>query len=140
MTIIYDRDHLPTGDWNEWRKRGATRMIPMVGPCTIVTREDKYHLPDGWQGFLAVDVDGYPYPVNAEVHRDSYDPAEDVIPDWRTEILALAERYYDHGHILEGDSNWPAAQAFHDAYNDLCGLVARVDPRPGGTSTPGKPW
>jgi hypothetical protein len=76
MATRYDRDNLPPeGDFQEYRKRGTTLMAPLAGPAVVVTKEREYSLPDGWQGFLALDRDSDPYPVEA---RDglplSYEP------------------------------------------------------------------
>lgn len=72
---IYDRDNLPTEGWESWRKTQLTQMVPIEGPCVVVTKEGEYPLPDGWSGQLALDSEGYPYPVEGAVHRASYEPA-----------------------------------------------------------------
>ncbi|MGH3985922.1 MAG: hypothetical protein ACRDTZ_01210 [Pseudonocardiaceae bacterium] len=71
----YDRDNLPDLEWIEYRKIGTTRMVPVTGPFTVVTKEGAYTVPDGWDGFLALDADGDPYPVAADVHTRSYERA-----------------------------------------------------------------
>lgn len=71
----YDRDHLPAEGWSNWRKTTATRMTPITGPCDVVTQEGPISVPDGWQGYLAIDSGGYPYPVAADVHAATYGPA-----------------------------------------------------------------
>lgn len=54
----YTRDDLPTDGWAEYRKVATTRMTPITGPCTVVTMEGPYELPDGWTGYLAIDTKG----------------------------------------------------------------------------------
>jgi hypothetical protein len=71
----YDRDNLPSGPWVEYRKVGTTRMVAITGPVTVETKEGEYPLPDGWQGFVALDTEGYPYPVDRAVHSRSYELA-----------------------------------------------------------------
>lgn len=72
----YTKEDLPVDGWAEYRKVGTTRMTPITGPCTVVTMEGPYELPDGWTGYLAVDTQGWPYPVDAAVHAESYERAE----------------------------------------------------------------
>ncbi|MGQ0774560.1 MAG: hypothetical protein ACT4NY_09105 [Pseudonocardiales bacterium] len=70
--ITYDRDHLPDGEWADYRKTATTRMTPITGPLRIVTVSGPHDLPDGWSGYLAVDVAGHPYPVDLSVAEGSY--------------------------------------------------------------------
>jgi hypothetical protein len=75
----YNKDNLPSAEraarWDEYRKIGTTRMWgPVAGPFTLETREGEYEsLPAGWKGFIALDTDGYPYPVEADEHARSYE-------------------------------------------------------------------
>jgi hypothetical protein len=70
----YDKDNLPSVDWAEYRKTETTRMWgPVPGPFTVETKEGEYELPADWLGFIALDADGYPYPVDASVHAQSYE-------------------------------------------------------------------
>lgn len=71
--IHYDRDHLPEGDWADYRKRSTTRMIAVSGPLSVQTKEGAYQLPSGWEGFIALDVGGDPYPIDASVASASYE-------------------------------------------------------------------
>jgi hypothetical protein len=72
----YDKDNLPTGDWVEYRKLGTTRMARVSGPFIVTTKEGEYEVPAGWQGFIALDSDGDPYPVLFDVHARAYERAE----------------------------------------------------------------
>jgi hypothetical protein len=75
--IRYSRANLPEGLYTEYRKLGVTLMIPMVGPFTVLTKEGKYVLSEGWQGYVALDKEGHPYPIDAEAHASSYERVED---------------------------------------------------------------
>jgi hypothetical protein len=70
---------------------------------------------------------------------------------WRTELLRLANRYYDEGHTSErraveaGEDRvslewWTRAECCRQFYGDLCSLVGRVDPKPGAPEAPARPW
>lgn len=73
----YDRDHLPDQGWARYRKVGTTRMAAVAGPLTVQTKEGEYSLPDDWRGFIALDHEGYPYPVELEIHSQSYELVSD---------------------------------------------------------------
>lgn len=73
--------------------------------------------------------------------------------NWREEIMQLANRYYDAGHVTERRASelgrdaaakaavlFAQADVYQQVYADLCGLVAQVDPRPGGGGAPARPW
>lgn len=62
--------------WRAYRKVTATEMRAAEGPLEVATREGIYTLPEGWRGFIAVDPDGYPYPVELDAHRVTYEPVE----------------------------------------------------------------
>lgn len=73
----YDRDHLPpTNDprWEEWRKKPVTvRMMPIHGPATIITVDAPTTVPTGWEGWLAIDAAGHPYPLHKNVQAVMYE-------------------------------------------------------------------
>lgn len=73
MLKAYDRDHLPEGEWREYRQRCTRWMVPAGGPFIVHTKEGAYSLGDGWTGFVAVDTHGYPYPIDAEEHAVIYE-------------------------------------------------------------------
>jgi hypothetical protein len=72
----YAKDSLPPADdprWEEWQKRPAiVRMMPLRGPCRIVTVDAPTDLPDGWEGWLAIDFAGHPYPLHKDVQSAMY--------------------------------------------------------------------
>lgn len=43
------------------------------GEITIDTKEGEYVLPDGWDGYIAVDPDGDPYPIERKVFDEVYE-------------------------------------------------------------------
>lgn len=73
----YDCDDLPVDGWADYRKTTTTRMAPIEGPCVVITQEGPYTLPTGWKGQLALDSQGWPYPVAAEVFAETYEPVSD---------------------------------------------------------------
>jgi hypothetical protein len=55
-----------------WRKRTLTRAIRMIGPFTVETREGELRCPDG---YLAIDSEGWPYPIARSEFEAIYEPA-----------------------------------------------------------------
>jgi hypothetical protein len=74
--IRYTSTNLPAVGWEEYRKLGTTRMAPVIGPCIVETKEGEYELPDGWQGYVALDKDGDPYPIASEMQASAYERVE----------------------------------------------------------------
>jgi hypothetical protein len=72
---LYEPHNLPGSGWTWWRKRTATRMVQIGGPCRVQTANGPVALPVGWRGYLAIDEAGWPYPVDDAVQRSSYEPA-----------------------------------------------------------------
>jgi hypothetical protein len=77
LSATYDKDNLPCPleEMPLHRKTWLTPMVPVLGPFTVVTQEGPVELPDGWEGFVAVDRAGYPYPVALDEDRETYEPA-----------------------------------------------------------------
>jgi hypothetical protein len=75
---VYSRESV--GDewrtWPEFRSLARRRMKRITGPATIVTQEGQYDLPDGWDGWVAFDSAGYPYPIAADEQAATYVPVE----------------------------------------------------------------
>lgn len=63
-------------EWPRWRKRHLTPAIRVEGPFKVETREGTLECPDGW---LAVDSEGFPYPIADSEFRRIYEPVEPVI-------------------------------------------------------------
>jgi hypothetical protein len=55
--------------WQEYVKVTPTQMLRMKGPFTCVTKEGPVTCDDG---FLAVDAEGFPYPVVKTIHDATY--------------------------------------------------------------------
>ena len=70
----FSTDNLPEGDWREYRKKVATRMIKIDGPFRVLTSEGPLTCKDG---YLAVDARGYPYPLATDEQALIYEPLED---------------------------------------------------------------
>lgn len=86
---VWSIETLPDPDdarWETWVKRPVpVRMFRVKGPCRFVTIDGVWSdLPEDWEGFVAVDADGYPYPLHVEVHAKSYaagEPRQHPDPD-----------------------------------------------------------
>jgi len=72
MALPFTRDNLPVDGWAEYRKTQTTRAVRIAGGFTVATREGELSCPDGW---LALDSNGDPYPIAADVFRAIYAPA-----------------------------------------------------------------
>lgn len=66
--------------WLKYRKITVTEMqwlsVPESEEVKIHTREGWYVLPGGWLGLIALDPDGFPYPVDQDVFWRTYERAE----------------------------------------------------------------
>jgi hypothetical protein len=73
--ITFDKDSLP-GGFREYRKLTVTSMAE-IGPLTqevkVVTSEGDYVLPVGWEGYVALDADEIPYPVEKSIADRTYE-------------------------------------------------------------------
>jgi len=80
VEIIYNVQsvkNVDPGKWKWFRKTTPTKMLPARGPCKIITVGNvPVSLPAGWEGFVAVDSEGFPYPVDGLVHADTYEETE----------------------------------------------------------------
>jgi hypothetical protein len=76
----FDKDNLPLpiSEMALHRKKTLTPMIMVDGPFSVETQEGKYELPEGWRGFVAVDNEGFPYPISLENYHSSYEPVGDM--------------------------------------------------------------
>lgn len=55
--------------WQEYVKVTPTKMVRMSGPFACDTKEGRVECADG---FLAVDAEGFPYPVAKSIHDATY--------------------------------------------------------------------
>jgi hypothetical protein len=71
---INDPGTVPFEAWGRYRKTCLTDAVPFnaISDTEIETKEGEYMLPKGWQGYIAVDVDGDPYPIAKEVFEETY--------------------------------------------------------------------
>ena len=70
----YTKEHVDSGAWASWRKRVTTKAVRIYGPFTVETREGPLSCPDG---YLAVDSQGWPYPIAKDEFETIYGPAND---------------------------------------------------------------
>jgi hypothetical protein len=72
----FDKDNLPPdGEFKSYRKTALTRMAgPYEPPVTVQTREGEY-LSSDEPCFIALDADGWPYPVAQSVLEKTYEAA-----------------------------------------------------------------
>jgi hypothetical protein len=72
---VYAKDHLPqpVDEMRRFRKTGVTPMWFVRGPFVVETQEGSYTLPEGWEGYVAVDRAGYPYPIEKSEHEQTYE-------------------------------------------------------------------
>lgn len=73
----FNRDTLPLGNWEYYRKTGTTQMTRVAGPFVVETREGPLICQDGW---LALDSNGDPYPIAADVQAANYERHETQLP------------------------------------------------------------
>jgi hypothetical protein len=68
---LYTKETLPTGGWRSYRKLLPTQMKRIDGPFQVETKEGVVICSDG---YLAIDADGYPYPIASEIMAKAYEP------------------------------------------------------------------
>lgn len=71
---FYHRGEMPSGAFGEFRKVAFTKAIRIFGPFTVQTREGILSCEDGW---LAIDANGWPYPIADDEFRLIYEPTDD---------------------------------------------------------------
>ena len=57
--------------FSTYRKKHLTRAVRIDGPFDVETREGLLHCADG---YLALDSDGWPYPIAREEFERIYEP------------------------------------------------------------------
>lgn len=80
--IAKDSDFVKEGDWQQFKSTAVRYMRRIRGPAVVVTQEGEYELPDGWDGWIALDSAGFPYPITAEEQAKSYE----AMPEWSPEL------------------------------------------------------
>lgn len=74
---VFTKDNLPddeTADWGTFRKTHLTKMVRIEGPFEVETKEGKLSCPDG---YLAIDAEGWPYPISAADHAQMYEQTDE---------------------------------------------------------------
>jgi hypothetical protein len=72
---VIDRTHLPEG-FREYRKVETTQAVRVSGQVKVVTREGIMSVKDPW---IAIDANGWPYPIADDVFQKSYEAVEPSI-------------------------------------------------------------
>lgn len=71
-----DKTNLPSdpSTWPIYRKKNLTPALEFTADeeTAIETKEGEYVLPAGWHGWIAVDSDGDPYPIEGGVFNETY--------------------------------------------------------------------
>lgn len=94
----FTRDTIPdaTANWGEFVKQGTTKLLRMNGSFAVETQEGAMTCEDG---FLAVDPEGYPYPIKASVVEASYTAAPEP-PTIVERIIQLTDELERHAARL----------------------------------------
>ena len=69
----FTKDSLPPlAEFTLHRKKVLARMVKIDGPFSVQTKEGTLSRDDGW---LALDSDGYPYPISSADYDMMYEEA-----------------------------------------------------------------
>jgi hypothetical protein len=71
----FSREQLPQRPWNIYKKKTLTQAQRIDGEFTVLTREGQLRCPDG---YLALDSDGWPYPIHKEEFEGIYELADGI--------------------------------------------------------------
>jgi len=104
----FTKDDMPGSGWRAWRKVATTYMLKINEPFSVDTSEGEMSCDDGW---LALDSQGNPYPIDSKVQSISYELAEEqttpqkqleeIVKDRHPSIQHMALLFeYEH---LNGD-------------------------------------
>lgn len=66
---VFSRNNIPSSGWGEYDKIAPTLMVRIDGPFQVETREGILRSDGGW---LALDADGWPYPIEDSVQQRTY--------------------------------------------------------------------
>lgn len=71
-TPRFTKRNVPLALFRSYRKKVLTSATRIKGPFIVETREGTLRCDDGW---LALDSNGDPYPIAADVFEELYEPA-----------------------------------------------------------------
>lgn len=71
LVPLFTAQHLPATGFKEYTKRFTTRAIRIEGAFAVETSEGRLSCENG---YLALDVNGNPYPIDANVFDQTYEP------------------------------------------------------------------
>lgn len=129
---VFDRESIgvatpPVGEWTLCRKTALTPMIRVVGAFEVETSEGRMRCEDG---YLAVDSEGNPYPIAAEVAAASYESVgEAPSPASAAEVAALERPLAEMSpeeREAEQDRRRAAVEAARDARHELEAAVPQI--------------
>jgi len=63
--------------FSSFKKKVPIRAAGIEGPFEVVTAEGLIVIPEGWRGWLAFDMHGYPYPIGIGEFELAYELEED---------------------------------------------------------------
>lgn len=69
----FSKDHPPGILWKTYRKKVRTRAIRIDGPFYVITRETHNGAFLCNDGYVALDSEGYPYPIGKEEFDKIYE-------------------------------------------------------------------
>lgn len=113
---VFSKQFLPAEDdprWERWqKKRLVVRMMPLRGPVTVITVDAPTKLPPEWEGWLAVDMAGHPYPLHRDVHAVAYEPVRPAVGDEREQQIRerLAAIVYEWGDVDPTRESWTGGE------------------------------
>lgn len=64
--------------WFLARKTALTPMLAVTGPVDVETQEGNYQLPEGWEGYIAVDSAHFPYPIAKDEFERMYERVSEL--------------------------------------------------------------
>lgn len=97
---FFDKDNLPAEDkFRPARKTAVTRFFgPLDPPVKVQTREGEYLASDE-PCYLALDEDGFPYPVAASVFDKSYEWLGDNVEQLPDEVEVQTDTTAEGGNV-----------------------------------------
>lgn len=66
----YSKDNLPVGEYKVYKKVPVITAIQVSGPFYVETKEGVLYCEDG---YLALDIQGNPYPIDREIFESTYE-------------------------------------------------------------------
>lgn len=78
MSLYFDKEtiqeHIDKDRFLTYRKKLLTKALRVKGSFTVMTKEGKLHCDNG---YLAIDSQGYPYPIDFKIFEETYERADE---------------------------------------------------------------